>query len=85
VTTSRLGRWTLVLHGDHEAAKRIARAIEWRAGRDGFFGPELARFPPDAGGGGRWCASGYWVDAFTDDDGALKGLHATLRIVPTGE
>jgi hypothetical protein len=48
-------------------------------------GPELERFPPARGGGGRWCAGGYWVDAFTDDDGALQGLHATLKVVPAGE
>ena len=135
VTTARFGPWTLVLRGHQEPANRIARSLEWRAGRDGFLrvsvteagvvldedwadvgisvvpaeqqasyglqitpgchlaskepdlggdnvGPELERFPPDAGGGGRWCAEGYWVDAFTDDDRALERLHATLRIVP---
>lgn len=138
VTTARFGRWTLVLSGHQEPARRIARSLEWRAGRDGFLrvsvteadvvldedwadvllrvapvgqqpsyglqitpgcdlaskepdlggddvGPELEPFPLDGGGGGRWCADGYWVDAFTDDDRALERLHATLRIVPVRE
>jgi hypothetical protein len=119
VTTARFGPWTLVLRGHMEPAKRIARSLEWQAGRNGFLrvsvteagvvldedwadvllrvapagqqtsyglqitpgchltskepdlggddvGPELERFPPDAGAVGAGARTGTgWMPSRT--------------------